>query len=152
VEKKINMKIRYLVLIIIICGCYLKDAYKGEPSDNEVIERVKGYWSVQTGKWISEYGKIVDSPFLTPPSFIEITEEPIKYGYWIKRLKGNDIHKYSFYRVISHDTLYLEWSTGYSGLSALAKIKGDTIEGIAESFWDMSPSGKEKTEIKLIRQ
>jgi hypothetical protein len=146
------MKIKYLIIMALFCGCASSNLYQANPSDKEVITRVKGYWAVSIGEWSPLYPAKANSPFINPPSRIELQDSRNENGWCMRRLRGtNDVHKFSFYRVISPDTLFLSWSNGYCGLTAFVAIKKDTLVGKAESFYDFVDYG-EKASIKLIRE
>ena len=148
----------FVTISIIVLGLVLGCASTKPLSQNtdlmEAIKAVRGCWLVHLGRWSSEKSKpwVSSSIYVTPPSRIELTDQQIdQYWKMIPQPGANSVHGFfSRYRAISSDSILLVWSTGQSGLTASVAIRGDSLVGEAESFWDYTESN-ETAHITLVR-
>jgi hypothetical protein len=118
-----------------------------------VARQLKGCWSVHIGRWSSQEDRpwVATSEFLQPPARVELSDVPYNGGWKVNRLPGtSQTHRFALYTSIGQDSLRFVWSTGFSGLTAVVVIRGDSLVGQAKSFWDYTRSF-ETAPIVLVR-
>ncbi len=97
--------------------------------------------------------------FITPPHQIMLSTEILPGP---KNALGNarylkpypegshSIHSYSFWEILDDGSIFISFSTGYSGLFMTLTVSGDKLLGTAETFWDF-PRQTQTAEVQLKR-
>ena len=102
-----------------------------------------GCWEISLQPWHPPMRLAEDTIYSTPPKAIEIqgvrgTEAFETRGWRVRTAPGVPlgVHSFSFVAPLSPDSVRIIWTTGFSGLTMLLELRGDTVRGQAETFWD----------------
>ncbi len=84
-----------------------------------------------------------DTIFSTPPSRIEVLPTKGAKGFESRGWRvvpapgtTRSVHGFAYLTPLKADSVRIAWSTGFSGLTLRLAIKGDSLGGQAETFWD----------------
>ena len=102
-----------------------------------------GCWTVSLEAWRPVMRLGADTIFSTPPKTIEIPAvrgtASFEAGGWIVRPAPGvrpSIHRFSYLVFVAPDSVRIVWTTGFSGLTMRLGLKGGSLRGTAETFWD----------------
>ena len=104
---------------------------------------VAGCWAVSLGLWQPRMNLGEDTIYSTPPSRIEIvptkgTEGFERRGWRVVPAPGTNrsVHRFAYMMPLTTDSVRIAWTTGFSGLTMRLEVKGDSLRGKAQTFWD----------------
>ena len=107
-------------------------------------ETVRGCYDLGVLKWRPDLQLDKDEAvFITPPERIELLAERGSQGseirgYMVRPAPGvpKSVHRFTYWRPTGPNKIEVMFTTGLSGLEMQLTLKGDTLEGKANTFWD----------------
>jgi hypothetical protein len=104
---------------------------------------VQGCYKLNLSAWAPSILSEEDVKYVTPPKRIQLLAEPSaggleKKAYIVRPAPGTpaSIHRYAFWKPTGPNTIYIAWTTGYSGLTMNLTSQSDVLQGRALTFWD----------------
>lgn len=100
-------------------------------------------YELQVGAWMPSLDIRGDTIFAIPPRTIQFSPLQFEYSgdqqaFKVLPIRGAEsVHSLSYWSsVAGSDSVIVGWSNGFSGLSMRLLAKRDSLQGIAETFWD----------------
>jgi hypothetical protein len=145
----------FFIFISVECSL-IPSASSAETPD---VSSPAGCYAISLGQWDPHMELGADAKFSEPPTRVRLstTEISAQQGFQGKRFilepapgVQRTVHGRAYWTVRDTGEVYLVWSTGFSGLTAMVKANSNGFEGKAETFWDF-PRAKQTAGIRLSK-
>jgi len=101
-------------------------------------------YSLTLGRWTPTVEMGEDTIFMVPPRRFRVDSTPDpdlraragSRAYLVRALDAPPIHTHGSWQWVRPDSVELLFSDGYSGLALTLYVRGDSLVGTAETFWD----------------
>jgi hypothetical protein len=100
-------------------------------------------YELRLGAWSPAISLGADTSFVRPPPRVELDtvrgpEALGRNGYAVRPAPGTarSIHRFAYWIPEDSGHIRLVWTTGFSGLQMRLRSDGDTLRGVAATFWD----------------
>lgn len=116
------------------------------PVHGAAQDSLTGCYDLELGPWTSDIPSESDSLYVTPPPRIRLDsaqgrglgDRPQNFALTPAPGALPSLHRYSWWKWTSPDSIELAWTTGLSGLRMHLAVEGSVLSGIAETFWDFT--------------
>jgi hypothetical protein len=118
---------------------------------------ITGCYGVDLGAWQPHVDVGDDTVEVMPPPQVVLLADSgtVSFegrGYLVRPVPGTppSVHRWSYWRQLRPDSVYVAWTTGYAGLTMRLQIGDSVMTGTAQTFWDF-PREMQTASAKLTR-